>query len=211
MNAHQVPRVARHLRAALILWLGLHLWPAGIAAAELLEIADSSGKPVLVLPPDGARVSVVDGAGALLLQGNRKGSDYTAYILGDGSPLGIAKGDGDRFKLEAPDGRLLRKVKRDGDRVKVSDNEENADAAAIRRQGDDTRELELGPDPNGKSFGKTKDYPDQGLLRFKDRQGETRYTLAGTPLTPAPLVLLIPGLPPEQARTVMAEIWLRGG
>ncbi len=206
MNAHQPIGAPRSLRAGLVLCLGLLVWAAGVAAAERLEIADGAGKSVLVLLPDGDRVSVVDGTGRLLLQGSRKGSDRTAYSMPDGTALGMAKGDGDRFKLEAPDGRLLRKVKRDGDRIKVNDNEENADAAVIRRRGDDKWELEL----KDESFGKIKDYPDQGQLKVKDRQGETRYALAGTPLTPAPLVLLIPGLPPEQAQAVMAEIWLRG-
>lgn len=206
MNAHQPIWAPRSLRAGLVLCLGLLVWAAGVAAAERLEIADGAGKSVLVLLPDGDRVSVVDGAGTLLLQGNRKGSDHTAYTMPDGTALGMAKGDGDRFKLEAPDGRLLRKVKRDGDRIKVSDNEENAEAAVIRRRGDDKWELEL----KDESFGKIKDYPDQGQLKVKDRQGETRYTLAGTPLTPAPLVLLIPGLRPEQAQAVVTEIWLRG-
>jgi hypothetical protein len=206
MNAHQVPRVARYFQAGLFLWLGLLNWTAGVAAAERLEIADGAGQPVLVLLQDGDTVSVVDGAGTLLLRGQRKDSDRTAYTLADGSALGTAKMDGDRFKLEAPDGRLLRKVKRDGDRIKVSDNEENANAAVIRRRGDDKWELEL----KEESFGKIKDYPDQGQLKVKDRQGETRYALAGTPLTPAPLVLLIPGLPPEQAQAVVTEIWLRG-
>jgi hypothetical protein len=189
-----------------LLWACLLLWAAVATAADRLEIADAAGKPVLIYLLDGERLSVTDGAGTLLIQGERKTPERTDYRLPDGTALARAKGEPERFKLLAPDGGLLRKVKRDGDRIKVSDNEEYANAAQIRRRGEDKWELELGD----ASLGKIKRCPDQSRLKVKDREEQTRYTLAGAPLTRAPLVLLIPDLPSGEAQALVAEIWLRG-
>jgi len=211
VSSYRIPIAARRgpgiLSAALVslcLWGGLAL----AAPGERLEIADGAGSPVLVLALEADRVTVSDGVGAPLLVGARAAPGRTDYRRPDGTAFAAAKGDAEAFKLSAPDGRLLRKVKRDGDRIKIADNAENAGAAVLRRRGEDKWEVEL----EQASFGKVKDYPADGRsrLKVKDREGETRYTLAATPLTPVPLVLLIPDLPPGEAQAVMAEILLRG-
>jgi hypothetical protein len=187
------------------LLLGLLASTGAVRAADRLVIADDAGRPVLVYMRDGTGIAVTDGSDSILLRGERSGADRTIYRLPDGSTLGTVKWEGERFKLVAPDGRLLRKVKRDGDRIKISDNEQNAGAAELIRRGDDKWELEVGE----RSLGKAKPYPDQGKIKVKDSENRVRYELAGTPLTPAPLVLLIPGLPADQAQALMAEIWLK--
>ncbi|WP_295391431.1 hypothetical protein [uncultured Thiodictyon sp.] len=218
MRSHQPPtRPRSHLDifnialAGLLFWTGLALSSTaavGAPTGERLEIADAAGKPVLVLTRDADQVAVADGAGNPLLLGARKAPGRTDYRLPDGTPFARAKGDPDVFKLTAPDGHLLRKVKRDEDRIKIADNAENAGAAVLRRRGADKWELEIDKD----AAGKVKDYPDGAGtgLKVKDRAGETRYRLANTALTPVPLVLLIPDLPAGEARAVMAEGWLRG-
>lgn len=197
-------------RAGLALVAGLMLCAAASADGRL-EIADATGTPVLVLVLGADQVAVSDGAGVPLLLGARSAPGRTDYRLPDGSPFAAAKGDPDGFKLTGPDGRLLRKVKRDGDRIKIADNAENAGAAVLRRRGADKWELEL----DQASAGKIKDYPAEpaggrARLKVKDGAGETRYTLTDSPLTPVPLLLLIPDLPPGQARALLAEVWLRG-
>jgi hypothetical protein len=207
MNISRLLFVNRYRHTRLFLWAGLLLCAATTAGmAEQLEIADSAGKPVLVLARDGDRLSVSDGTGAVLIRGERKGSERTLYSLPDGTPIAIAQGAGERFKIESQDGRLLRKVKREGDRIKIADNAENTDAAVLRRRGDDKWELER----NDESLGKIKRYPDQDRLKVRDRDDRTRYTLTGTRLTPVPLVLLIADLPPAQSAAIMVEIWVRG-
>ncbi|WP_295453899.1 hypothetical protein [uncultured Thiodictyon sp.] len=216
MRSQQTPtRPQRHLGIVNLALAGLVFWgwlvltaTAGTPTGERLEIADAAGKPVLNLTRDADHVSVGDGAGAPLLLGARKAPGRTDYRLPDGTAFATTKGDPDVFKLTAPDGRLLRKVKRDEDRIKIADNAENAGAAVLRRRGEDKWELEI----DKESFGKVKDYPDPAGtgLKVKDRAGETRYRLGNTPLTPVPLVLLIPGLPAAEAQAIMAEGWLRG-
>lgn len=203
--------IVRVALAGLLWWTGLVLSPtaaAGTTPGERLEIADAAGKPVLVLTRDADHVAVSDGAGTPLLLGKRSAPGRTDYRGPDGTPFATAKGDPDVFKLTAPDGRLLRKVKRDEDRIKIADNAENAGAAVLRRRGADKWELEI----DKESLGKVKDDPEPAGagLKVKDKAGETRYRLANTPLTPLPLVLLIPDLPAGEAQAVMAEGWLRG-
>ena len=192
--------------ATALLIAGLFTLSGTAAAGQRLVLADGDGAAMLVFETDRGGVSVRGPGGQPLLLGEEAGTDERDYRLPDGSALGSARGDGERFKLKRPDGALLWKVKRDGDRIKVSDNDQNADAAILRRRGAHKWELER----DGESLGKIKQYPDTGKIKIKDYRNVTRHEIIDGPFTPAPLVLLLDPIPRDQAYAVLAEIWLRG-
>ena len=187
-----------------ILILSLGSAPCPAVAADKVKVKSASGDLVAKFSRKDGRVRVRDGRGEVVLQGKpRKGG--RKYKDGLGRPLFKVKDTPGGFKLKAVRGGLLWKVRRKDRRIEIANNEEGFQAEVLRHKAADRWVLER----DGETYGKVKRYPD-GRIKVKDAGGRVLYRLRGVSLSPAWGVLLIQGLPREEAYALMAEMWLRG-
>jgi hypothetical protein len=118
-----------------------------------------------------------------------------------GSVLFETKGDADGFKLRTPTGSLLFKVKFAEDKIKVSDNEENANPFELKaREGDRIKVMAPQEQELGNVRANTVEGPGgKKLFDITGRAGSAAYG-----------VLLLEKLPPAQRYIVFAELYTRG-
>lgn len=187
--------------------------PAAAAAAPASAPAGANGDAVTVRTRDGADVVMVTkrGDGAIevsfseggqktTLQGVSKDGVKRKYSSG-GTVLFEVKGDDDGFKLRTPAGGLLYKIKFYDDKVKVSDNEENANPFELKtREGNRIKVMA----PGDKEMG------DVRSNTVEDAAGKKLFEVTGRPGSAGYGVLLLDRMPAAQRFIVFAELVSRG-
>jgi hypothetical protein len=195
---------------------------AALASAALHAEVPPPAPAVVISSADGAQASVrIEGGHVGIIRGTRAGFDADAVHL-----VGEARGDKryyfrmpareavfevkfgeDGFKLRTPAGKLLWKVKIAADKIKVSDNEENANAWALKTDYADKAKL---VDPAGKEAGEVKFGATGGKAKLKDAAGATRFVIESGKPCAACAVLLADGVPEEARWVILAELLARG-
>ncbi len=189
-----------------LLWMGsIGAAGAETAAAPTTTLIETVGSDARIsIKSNGTHVDIVTGTSQLA--GDRRG-DKRYYHLGTGgAALVEVKSGADGFKLRSPSGKLLWKVKIDDDKVKVSDNEANANAWTVRRGDADKAKV---ADPNGAEVGAARYDAASGKTRVVDAAGKPRYLVATVAPSPAYGVLLMEGVPQPYRSVIVAELLAR--
>ena len=159
------------------------------APSPLIVVTTLGGKRVVEVAPSGSDLTVTFDGG--VLHGKFKG-DKRKY-----ESLEVKLGD-DGFKVRTLDGKLLWKVKVAPDKIKVSNNEENANPFELKIK-----------------EGKVKVYaPGEKLLGEVRARGDhveigDRFRAAGTNAAAFYGVALLDGIPPPQRAVILAELAVR--
>jgi len=141
------------------------------------------------------------GPNKYVLKGTPRTEQERDYVLYDGTtPLFIAKSQEDAFRILAPDGAMRWKVKIDGDKIKVSDNDQNANAFVLRTKGQTTTVTA----PDGHVLG-TVNYTG-GKNVIADGNGKTIERMPSKLFRPAYGLLAIDGIAPPERFAMLAEL-----
>jgi hypothetical protein len=109
------------------------------------------------------------------------------------------------FKLRTSDGKLLWKVKLDADKIKVSDNEENANPWSLKTKYDDKAKV---VDASDKEIAEVRFYPDR--TKVKSAAGAELFECASPRRRSASFgILALERIPEEHRAILMAEILAR--
>jgi hypothetical protein len=198
------------LMPVLALFAGLALCGGNIARAE----APTATAPAIVVSAanGGARIAIVADAqhvdiqaGTVHLIGDSRGDKR--YYHRDGKAFVEVKSDAGGFKVRTPDSKLLWKVKLATDKIKVSDNEENANAWSIKTDYADKAKV---LDPAGKEVGEVKYAARSGKIKLKDAAGAEQYIVDGGKQSAAYGALLMNGVPEEYRSVIVAELLAKG-
>lgn len=191
-----------------------------LVSATLHAEAPPPAAAVVITSADGAQASVrIERGHVGIIQSKHAGFDAdAAHLVGEArgdkryyfrmpareAVLEVKSGE-DGFKLRTPAGKLLWKVKIAADKIKVSDNEENANAWALKTDYADKAKL---VDPAGKEAGEVKFDAKGG--KVKDAAGATRFVVESGKPSAAGAVLLADGVPEEARWVILAELLARG-
>ncbi len=130
--------------------------------AGVLVATDAQGQPAFTLTLDGSHAEVTTPDGARYV-GEQKG-DKRKWRRADGSAFAEVKAKGDDdFKLRTPDGALTWKVKLSGDKIKISDNEENQNPFVLKLGYEDKAKI-LAQDES--EIGAVKFYGDKTKVKI---------------------------------------------
>ncbi len=109
----------------------------------------------------------------------------------------------DSFKLVDENDKLLWKVKIKGEKVKISDNEDNKNPYVLKKSDDKVKVK----DKNEKEIARVKYYPENGKLKLKDNSGNELYISKDcTKLSGAIGVLAIKEIPAKLRAVIAAEL-----
>ncbi len=169
------------------------------AAPGAVIVRDASGaKVVNVREEANGTITIAshEGGEPHTLQGTMRDSGKRKY--GDPTMFEIKPGD-DGFKLRHADGKLLWKVKFKDGKIKISDNEENANPFELKTRGDRLKVVAPGD----------RDLGDVRGDIVEDAAGKKRFIVEGKP-SQAYGVLLLDTIPPPQRYILLAELLSRG-
>lgn len=194
--------------------LALSLLVASLPAAAVTPVSPPDPNTVVVRSSGGSKsITVVEKGNALeivlpngdRLVGDPKG-DKRKYRRASGGPqlLEVKAGDGG-FKLRTTDGKLLWKVKIAEDKIKVSDNEENANPWSLKTKYEDKVKV---VDASDKEIAEVRFYPDK--TKVKSAAGAELWECASPRRRSAAFgVLALDRIPEEHRAILMAEILAR--
>ena len=194
--------------------LALSLLVAALPAAAVTPVSPPDPNTVVVRSSGGSKsITVVEKGNALeivlpngdRLVGDPKG-DKRKYRRASGGPqlLEVKAGDGG-FKLRTTDGKLLWKVKIAEDKIKVSDNEENANPWSLKTKYEDKVKV---VDASDKEIAEVRFYPDK--TKVKSAAGAELWECASPRRRSAAFgVLALDRIPEEHRAILMAEILAR--
>lgn len=167
------------------------------SSAQLTSVSENEGEVTIAFTENGQ---------ARELFGEARDTGKRKYSLGDGTVLyEIKPGDGQDFKLRAPDGKLRWKVKVSPDKVKISDNEENRNPFELQVK-DATRVKVEGP--GERELGNVRFAANR--LQVEDASGKVVFALGSMKPSGAYGVLLLDGIPPREQYILVAELLSRG-
>lgn len=184
-------------------------FPAGAVtpatgAVSTVVVRSAGGSKSFTVVERGNAIEIVLPGGVRLI--GEPAGEKRKYRRGAGGPAICEVKPGDAgFKLRTTDGKLLWKVKLAEDKIKVSDNEENANPYSIKTKYPDKAkvvdasekelaEVRFGPD-------KTKVKGADGAELWECRSPRRRTASFG--------VLVLDGIPEEHRAILMAEILAR--
>ena len=194
--------------------LALSLLVASLPAAAVTPVSPPGPNTVVVRSAGGSKsITVVEKGNALeivlpngdRLVGDPKG-DKRKYRRASGGPqfLEVKAGDGG-FKLRTTDGKLLWKVKIAEDKIKVSDNEENANPWSLKTKYEDKVKV---VDASEKEVAEVRFYPDK--TKVKSAAGTELWECSSPRRRSAAFgVLALDRIPEEHRAVLMAEILAR--
>jgi len=171
-----------------------------------MMLARSSSGDIVAISLDGARVETVSGSRGLVLAAESKDTGKRKYYESSGAQLVEVKSSESGFKVRTPDGKLLWKVKISRHKSKVSDNEENLNAWAVRT---DYPEKAKVLDPAENEIGEVHFAPPPGPVRVSNRSGTDVWMIAGTTGSGAWGALLMESVPLEHRAIIAAELLSR--
>lgn len=173
--------------------------PAATASSstQLGNISEESGAVTIAFSENGE---------VRQLYGDPKETGKRKYTLGDGPVLyEIKPGDDGGFKLRNPDGSLRWKVKIAPDKIKISDNEENANPYELKvRDGNRVKVVA----PGDRELGNVR-YAD-GRITLEDTTGRVVFATNAPKASGAYGVLLLDRIPERERYILAAEILSRG-
>lgn len=195
-----------------------HLFlPALLASAGLFAAPCMADEPaaavttVIVASDGGSRLTISTGAqhveidtGALHLVGDTRGQKRYYHRGKGGAAVVEVKSDGDGFKLRTPDGKLAWKIKLGADKIKVSDNEQNANAWEIKTGHADKAKV---VDGAGKDVGEVR---YAGKIKVKDGAGAERFVIETGARSSAYAGLLLANVPEPDRLVIVAELLAKG-
>jgi len=192
-----------HTRTILSL-AGAVLFAAGAHAAQpstpdLIIAPTAKGADKLSVSFDDKHVWIDSGNTHLQSQVS-KGSRW--YRTAKGDLVAELKDDSLQFKLRDEAGKLLWKVKFDGDKIKIADNEDMQKAWSIKHAADHDKVY----DPKGTELGTIRTGSESGKTKVKDAKDKEQYVVELGRPTAAPGVLLMKGIPEAQRDIIAAEL-----
>jgi hypothetical protein len=161
--------------------------PAQVAPASLIAVTTNDGERVIEVAPSGGDVTVTYDGG--VLHGRRKG-EKRKY-----ESVEVKYGDDGGFKVRTLDGKLLWKVKVTPEKIKVSDNEENANPFELKIK---ERKVKVYA-PGEKLLGEVRARVDHVEV------GE-KYRAAGTNAAAFYGVALLDAVPARERAVIFAEL-----
>jgi hypothetical protein len=168
--------------------------------SETVVFERAGGGEVAKIAIDGGKVTIT--LGGSTIEGEPKGQKRR-YRKGT-SLVAEVKADGDKVKLKDDAGKLLWKIKLSADKIKISDNEENANAFEIKRKDDGFKVVR-----GETEIGKVKRYPEDGRIKVKGADESEKFAGKGGGGA-AWAVLLLDEVPEAERMVIAAEIALRG-
>jgi hypothetical protein len=180
-----------------------------------------ASKPITVRAADGSELLTVAEADAIVqisfteagtqhtLRGEERGSGKRKYQVDGGPVLFEIKpdGDSDGFKLRKADGTLRWKVKITPEKIKISDNEQNANPFELKvREGDRVKVV----GPGEKELGNVRFDRAASKTEVETAGGKTAFMAEGSKPSGAYGVLLLDSIPVHERYVLMAELLSRG-
>ncbi|QBB71209.1 hypothetical protein ELE36_13070 [Pseudolysobacter antarcticus] len=176
-----------------------------VDTAASAVIAAAKGTEKITITINAGHVEIITTSVKLI--GDKIG-DKRYYHRGPGGPALVeVKSESAGFKLRAPDSKLLWKIKIGDDKIKVSDNEQNANAWAIKTDHADKAKI---VDPAERPIGEVKFSKETGKTKLKDGDDVEQFVIEAGKFSAAYGVLLMSGIPRESALVIVAELMARG-
>lgn len=139
--------------------------------------------------------------GAKIIRSESTG-DKRKYFYEAGSQIAEVKAnDQEGFKLRGEDGKLLWKIKISSDKIKISDNEENANPFEIVKKADGAK-IEF----NETKLGEVKFYKDRGKIKVKNASDREIFDTNTDKYSIAYGTLLLEEIPEELRFIIFAEL-----
>jgi len=168
----------------------------GADEARLVEVKWNESK---------VKVEVGAEGGPVVLKGELRDNGKRKYAIENGTPIAEVKADSSGFKLRTAEGRLLWKVKITDDKIKISDNEENANPYEIVIRAGDAR-----IDESETTLGEVKFYPERNKVKVKDASEREVAESNTATRSVAYGVVLMSRIPSSERAIIMAELLVRG-
>ena len=169
-----------------------------------LSIQSAGGAPAFQITPGSSDIKVsfaADGQSSSM-EGSQHSSGKRKYTQ-NGRLIAEVKPTDSGFKVRSPDGKqLFWKIKREADKVKISDNEQNDHPFVLKSKSD--RVEVLGPD--GKTIGAVRvDSPGHRSVA-EDASGQVQFTLVSDHSDRFLGVALMKEIPVAMRAIIMAEL-----
>ena len=176
---------------------------APVPSAGAVTVRVHGGAEVLVVQPaaDGSTsLDFTEGGKKTRLVGKMSDPVKRKYRAGD-VVVFETKWDEDGFKLRTPTGSLLYKVKLKDDKIKVSDNEENANPFELKARESDRIKVMA---PGEKEMGNVR------ATVVEDASGKKLFDVTGRAGSAAYGVLLLDKIPATQRYIILSELFAKG-
>jgi hypothetical protein len=177
--------------------------------ATVVRRADGSELVTFAEAEDVVDISFLEGGTKRALRGEERDSGKRKYQLDGGAVLFEIKPDkdSDGFKLRAPDGSLRWKVKITPEKIKISNNEQNANAFELKlREGDRVKVVA----PGEKEVGNVRFDRAASKTEIENADRKTAFTVDSANPSGAYGVLLLDSIPEMERYILAAEILSRG-
>lgn len=181
--------------------------PATAQGAALIARSSAGGEVVSISLPAGARVEIVSSGMTTTLTGESKDSGKRKYYDASGTQVAEVKSSDTGFKVRTPAGALLWKVRISDDKIKVSDNEENLRAWALKTGYPDKAKI---LDPSEAEIGEVRFAIEPSPARVRTASGSDAWTLEGGSGSGAWGVLMMESVPATHRAIIITELLARG-
>ena len=162
--------------------------------ASLVQVKEQSG---------GFESFVTVNQKQVALSGQSNDATHRSYKI-NGSSYEIKASD-EGFKLKSADGKLLWKIKYKEDKLKVSDNEENAHPYELKRKAADR----IGVERDEKELGKVLFDAASKVVTVKTSNGDKLLQASAEKLSSFFALFLLDQIPAEERAILMTEFALR--
>ena len=189
---------------------------AGNSSASGLTVSDSTEKIRIKTPDDRTLVEFKPGGDEMKIEFMANGqtqvlrsepgkSDKRKYAIDNTGTIAEVKPDSDGFKVRTPGGELPWKVKISGDKIKISNNEENTHPFVLdRKDGERIKVLR-----DEAQIGEVKFYHDERKVKVKDTAEKELYESDTDRFSAMYGVLLMPQITDAQRYIIMAQLLAR--
>ena len=177
------------------------------SSAEEIKIKSSDEGRVVEFKPggEGLKIEFTVNGQRQVLRGEVGKSDKRKYTLDGTGIIAEVKPDAEGFKVRTTEGRLLWKVKTSSDKIKISNNEENASPFVLERKEDDR--VKVLHDET--EIGEVKFYPDSRKVKIKDTGEKELYESDTGRYSALYGVQLMTQIPERERYIIMAELLAR--
>ena len=204
MKNARTPLVAVSLLAAAALAASVAAAPPGAPDPNTVVVRSAGGSKTITVVEKGNTIEITLPNGEKLA--GEPSGEKRKYRPAAGGPQRFEVKPGENgFKLRTSDGKLLWKVKIDDDKIKVSDNEENANPYALKTKYDDKVKV---VDASEKELAEVRFAPDKTKVKGADG-AELWETSSPRRRSAAFGVLALEKVPEEHRAILMAEILAR--
>jgi hypothetical protein len=180
--------------------------PAQSAPASPIAITTPAGEAVVEIAQQGSDLAVTftDGGTRQVIHGRVSDKGKRKYSAGNGGVVLEVKPaeDGGGFKVRTADGKLLWKIKRSEDKVKISDNEENRNPFELKIKEEKVKVYA----PPEQLLGEVKFYSDMQRVEVKDAAGRELFRASGSRAEPFYGVPLLEKIPARERAVIIAEL-----